>query len=316
MIPTRPLCDGGPDVSVIGFGAWAIGGKGYGPVAEVDAIGAVEAYLDAGGNFVDTARGYADSERILGDVLSRRDRDSVVIATKSGGGSSRDNLGRVREDLETSLRLLKTDHVDLLQLHSPPEEDDLIDAALGEVERLVGEGKARFAGASVKGPDVTPATQALARRYIATGRCHVLQLIYSPLRPGNAAVFDEAIDAGVGVIARTALESGFLTGKYAPGHRFGDGDHRARWGPDRLDPILRHVADLAPRVAVPPYSSPAEAALRFAIKPAAVRTVIVSGKTADQVRRNLAVLDLPPLTDAQRSALDAAALHEAANTSA
>ena len=314
MIPTRPLCDGGPDVSVIGFGAWAIGGKGYGPVAERDATAAVEAYLDAGGNFVDTARGYAESERILGDVLSRRGRDAVVLATKSAGGSSRDNLGQIRENLETSLRLLKTDHVDLLQLHSPPEDDDTIDAALGEIERLIDEGKARLAGASVKGPDVTPATQALARRYIATGRCKVLQLIYSPLRPGNAAIFDEARSAGVGIIARTALESGYLTGKYAPGHRFGDGDHRARWGPDRLDRILRHVRDLAPRVAVPPYSSPAEASLRFAVEPEAVRTVIVSGKTADQVRRNLAVLDLPPLSDAQREALNAAALHEAANT--
>ncbi len=131
---------------------------------------ALEAYLESGGNFIDTAVTYGESERTIGAVLKDLGLGNYVyIATKTKSGEPAETVPQIRKDLETSLKNLGRDYVDILYLHMPPEDDDVIDMALNECEALKREGKIRGIGASVKGPAVTDATVSLCRKYIDTG---------------------------------------------------------------------------------------------------------------------------------------------------
>ncbi len=289
----RELGRTGLKISRLGFGAWAIGSKGYGPVERTDAEAALQAYITGGGNFLDTARGYADSEEIIGDYLQARPglRDKLVIAGKLG---MHDPV-ELRENLEISLRNLRIDTIDLLYLHSPPDDAATMNRVLDVYEEFRQEGKIRAIGASVKGPNVTQATVDLCRQYIATGRVDALQVIYSVFRQKNREMFGEANDAGVAIIARTALESGFLTGKYAPGHAFQEGDHRTRWGTEKLRQILEEVQRLRQEQVHPPFSGLTEYVLRYVMDQPSVTSLLVGGKTAAQVEEQLAILHTPRL---------------------
>ena len=294
MIGKRALGRTGFQVSEVGLGAWAIGGRSYGSVTEADAEGAVEAYVVAGGNFIDTARGYGTSEETLGRVIRRLGvRDRLILASKTGMTRSAEQLPRIREECELSLRLLQTDVIDLYYIHSPPEDPALMARVLEEFEALKSEGKIRSIGASIKGPDVTDDTVELCRRYADSGRIDAIQLIYSVLRQKNRRSIDHARSRNVGIVARTALENGFLTGKYAPGSVFVEGDHRRRWRGERLDRILREAETAAVWAVRPPYRDLAQVALRFALAAEGVSTIIPGARSADQVRRN--VVELPPL---------------------
>src|SRR5437763_865915 len=130
---SRILGRTGLKVSEIGFGAWAIGGNAhgnsYGPTDDAESVAAVRRAIELGVNFVDTADvyGWGHSEEILGEALQNR-RDDVHIATKVGGdfyhGGVRMNFdpGYIAFALERSLKRLRTDHVDVYQLHNPPAE--------------------------------------------------------------------------------------------------------------------------------------------------------------------------------------------------
>ena len=102
------------------------------------------------------------------------------------------------------------------------------------MEQLKTEGKIRAIRTSIKGPNVTQHTADLCRQYVYTGKVDVLQLVYSIFRQSNAQIFEQARQAGVGIIARTVLESGFLTGKYNSQSLFLEGDHRRRWSAEQL----------------------------------------------------------------------------------
>jgi aryl-alcohol dehydrogenase-like predicted oxidoreductase len=162
-------------------------------------------------------------------------------------------------------------------------------------------GKARLIGASVKGPDVTEDTVRLAQQYVDSGKIDVLQLIYSVFRQKNRAVFSYAQQNGVGIVARTVLESGFLTGKYAPGQRFGDPDHRQRWQGARLDNLLGEAQELHRQCEQHNRWSLHHAAMRFAYEEPAIDCIIPGAKRPDQVASNVSVADgaqLPPLLKA------------------
>jgi aryl-alcohol dehydrogenase-like predicted oxidoreductase len=292
MLEKRTLGRTGFQVTEIGFGAWAIGGRGYGEVPEEDALAALEAYVTSGGNLIDTARRYGQSERLIGEFLrTRGQRTDLFIASKSHSTTEVE----VRADLEEGLRLLGCDHVDLYYLHSPPEDPDEMNHVLDIYERLKTEGLIRAVGASIKGPNVTQATVDLCRQYMRSGRIDALQVIYSIFRQKNSEMFAEAQQRGVGIITRTALESGFLTGKYHPGQAFPAGDHRHRWGQDRLARILRRVEEVEQMAVQPPYDTLPQVAIRFALQPEAVSSVIVGAKSAAQVAENMSAASLPPL---------------------
>jgi aryl-alcohol dehydrogenase-like predicted oxidoreductase len=287
-------------VAEISFGAWQIGGLRYGEVSEDDAHAAIRAYLENGGNFIDTARGYNESERILGDYFQRNGgRDNVFIASKSGAHQA----SKITAELEISLSRLRTNYLDLYYLHSPPDDRDEMNRVLDIYARLKAQGKIRAIGASIKGPDVTQKTVDLCQQYIQSGQVDVIMIIYSIFRQKNGQVLLEAQQQDVGVVPRTVLESGFLTGKYLPGVEFSGEDHRKRWGEDRLQEILTQVQLLQDWAVEKPYQHLAQVALRFVLDSPGVSSMVVGARTAEQVRQVTAAANLPPLDPALRQRL-------------
>jgi len=300
MIKRRVLGRTGFEVSEIGYGGWTIGNNGnneYGDIDEREAAEVVKTYIDKGGNFIDTARAYGErSERIIGSVISGHvDREAVCIATKSKGGETAETIGEIRSDLEESLRLLRTDYVDVFQLHMPPEDPDVMNRALDEMDELKSEGKIRSLGASIKGVDVTERTVDLCHQYMDTGRIDVIQLVYSILRQKMRGVIRMAKEKNIGIIVRTSLESGLLTGKYAPGHRFTGLDQRRRYSRENLDFVLRTARELKEKAVRPPYQNLAQVAIRFALEPDGVSTVIVGAHRVRNVQQNVETDALPDL---------------------
>src|SRR5256712_5913241 len=212
---SRILGRTGLKVSEGGFGAGAIGGNAhgnsYGPTDDAETIAAVRRAVELGVNFIDTADvyGWGHSEEILGEALEGH-REDVHIATKVGGdfylGGVRMNFdpGYIAFALERSLHRLRTDHVDLYQLHNPPFAMMADPATYEVLDELQAENKVRHYGVSVHEP--LEAVMA-----IQTGKASVIQLPFSLLR-------QEWIDEGfpvaardrVGGIAREALGDGIL----------------------------------------------------------------------------------------------------------
>ena len=300
----KPLGRTGFQISELGFGAWQIGGIQYGPVPEAEAVEVIHSYIQAGGNFIDTARVYGESEAILGKVLSQgKLREQILLATKTLKGNERDTIPAIREELEESLRLLKTEYLDLYYLHQPPNDPAVMNQALDLLESFKKEGKLRAIGASIKGPAVTDATVKLCRQYIDSGRIDAIQLVYSILRQKNAPIFDYARQKGVGIVVRTSIESGFLSGKYRPGQVIAEG-HRKRWTPETQSLIFTKVSEMEKYAIQPPYTSMPEVAVRFALDHREVSSVIVGARTAEQMKKNMAIASLPSLLPLIRARLE------------
>jgi aryl-alcohol dehydrogenase-like predicted oxidoreductase len=305
----RTLGKTGIKVGEVGFGAWAIGGPaelgglavGWGEADDRDSIRALEAAFDEGINFYDTADvyGMGHSEELLARVFGQR-RAQVVIATK--GGNLNDEAGRwqkifsgtfLARRVEDSLRRLRSDYIDLYQLHTP-RNDAEYEQALASAEtlnRLVEQGKLRAYGLSI-GP------VAHGLRQIADGFGATIQVIYSALeRAPEAELLPAAKAANYGIIPRVPLASGFLTGKYAGDARFDAQDHRARltaeqkkdWAEkaDRLKPIAGELGITL-----------AQLALQYILASDAVSVVIPGARNEAQARQNAAAGKLPPLPDA------------------
>lgn len=294
MMKQRSIGATGISVSELGLGAWGLGGVYYGKVPFNQGVDAVRAYLDCGGNHIDTAYSYHTSEEIVGAAIRGYDRSKLVIASKTYAGSGSDaEIPTIRTHLEISLRDLGTDYVDIYYLHGSPEDPDRMNRLLDAYEKLRDEGKIRAIGASIRGPIIDDASLANAFQYVRSGRIHAIELAYSVLRQKHGQVFAEAGRRGVGVIARVVLESGLLTGKYAPGHRFTWPDQRTRYGAE-LDTIFLEARKL---LAYLPdgYTTTTELATQFAVADPHVSGVILGGTTAEQFRATCAMDKLPPL---------------------
>ena len=310
----RPLGRTGWNISSVSFGAWAIGGT-WGDVQDGESMGALHAALDAGVNFFDTADVYGDgrSERLLAR-LRRERNEPFYIATKAGrrlsphvaSGYNRANL---RSFVESSLRNLETDAIDLLQLHCPPTEVYYMPEAFDALEEMKTEGKLRHYGVSVE--KVEEALKAIDYPGVQT-----VQIIYNLFRQRPAELlFKETQARGVGVLARLPLSSGLLSGKMTVDTTFSPDDHRSfnRNGEqfDRgetfsgLDYAVALQAVDALRAWVPTGQSMAQMALRWIQMHPAVTCSIPGGKRAAQVQDNVSAADLPPLSDATMAALDA-----------
>ena len=294
-IPKRPLGHTGLDVSVLGYGSWPIGGNSYGQIDEAEAMGCVTAYLEAGGNFIDSAIAYGQAEAILGRLFKENGgREDVILASKTPKSQGIDTIPEIRRDLEASLQALQTDYLDIYYLHWPPDEPKVMEAVLDEYSKFKQEGKIRFIGASVKGPGVTSATQDLARQYIDSGRVDVLQMVYSIFRQKNLGVFGYAREKGVGIVARTALESGFLGGKYRPGHVFTEG-HRALYAPETQAALLEAMERIETKCCQAPFTSVAQVAVKFSARPESVSSLILGARTAAQITQLTDTINLPEL---------------------
>lgn len=204
----RPLGASGIRVSVLGFGAWQIGDPQYwGEDAETNAQGAVDAALEAGINFFDTAEMYGDggSEEALGKALGAR-RDEVVIASKVSPQHCAPE--QLRTACEASLKRLGTDYIDLYQVHWPFREPSF-EAAYDTLDRLRREGKIRAIGVSNFGAcDLTD--------WLAAGEAASNQLGYNLIfRAVEYNIAPLCRRSHVGIIAYMPLMQGLLSGRWA-----------------------------------------------------------------------------------------------------
>lgn len=285
----RPLGSSGLKVSAIGFGAWQLNNPLWGGPDEAGSVRLVQAALDGGCNFFDTAPGYGDgaSERLLGQALRGR-RDAAVICTKFGHTAEGENdfsAAHLRPALEASLRRLQTDRVDVLLLHNPPA--DRLDGAragelYAELAALRGEGKVRVFGASV---DWADDLRTLAR----TTPSGAAEVLFNAIHQEPRRAFAEAGAAGLGLIAKVPLDSGWLGGKYDEHSRF-DGI-RSRWSPEVV--ARRAALVRALRALLPQGLSLAQAALRFVLAHPEISTVIPGTKDRAQLEANLAAAAAP-----------------------
>jgi aryl-alcohol dehydrogenase-like predicted oxidoreductase len=304
----------GRTVSCVGFGAWQLGAD-WGDVSEVDAIAALEAALQEGVTFVDTADVYGDgrSERIIGRVIAGLGDERPFVATKMGRRLPQlhENYtpAHFREWLSRSRENLGMETLDLVQLHGPPTAVIEDDALFDDLDSLVADGWIAAYGVSVE--TSAQALAAIARPGVAT-----VQIVLNAfrLKPIDE-VLPAAAAAGVGIIARVPLASGLLSGRYDASTTFTADDHRTynRSGGafdvgETFSGVdfatgLEAVRRLAPHV--PAGVTMAQWALRFVLDQPGVSVVIPGARNAEQARGNAAAARLAPL-----DADSLAAIHE------
>ncbi len=303
---TRPFPALGREVSVIGFGTWPLAGPldaggvpiGRGPVDEAEAVQALRAARAAGVSFFDTAPTYGQAETLLGRELGA-DRETIVC-TKFGirldpDGRARKNYSSValRLSVEASLRALRREVLDVLLLHSPPDDFDWQGYDAGPFETLRAEGKLRCYGVSCQGV-------AGAERVLRAGFGQVVEVIYNALdRRAERGVLAEAARRGVGVIARLPLAQGFLAGRFRKGPPgFAATDHRTRFSAEEIAWLQDAARKLAFLDDLP--GGMAVSALRFCLSHPAVTCVIPGMRSAEQVHTNALAGSAGPLNDEDR----------------
>lgn len=293
-------------VSEVGFGGLPIGGLRWGDVRDEESLAALRRAYDLGTTFFDTADiyGRGHSEELIGQALGEV-RPHVVIATKAGmdfyhGEPVRNDFSPayIRSAVERSLVRLRTDYIDLLQLHNPPQKLAKDPATWDELRTLQAEGKLRYFGVSCR-------TANDARAYIRAAEAagnprafgDTLQVAYNILDQEAAEkdVFVEAHRQDWGIISRVPLASGALTGKYGATYRFPANDFRADWPAERLAETARRVEAL--RFLATPERTLPQAAIAFCLSQPPVSTVITGAKTPAQVEENAAACGHAPLSD-------------------
>jgi aryl-alcohol dehydrogenase-like predicted oxidoreductase len=290
----RVLGRTGIEVSEIGLGAWQLGEESWRGPGEEQSLQIVDEALALGCTFVDTAPGYGGgrSEELLGRALAGR-RDGVVLCTKFGYWPDRradHDASRIEESVEQSLRRLRTDYVDLLLVHSPPDPAVLeIDAPHYPVlERLKSSGVIRAYGVSL-----TDDSRAELLRVLETGS-DAVEVRFNALHQEPLDAIEHAAERGVAVVVKVPLESGWLSGRYRADSTFGD--VRSRWMPEEIARRARLVNEF--ERLLPTGTSTPHAALQFVLAQPAVSTVIPGAKSLEQLRDNVAAAggSLPPET--------------------
>ena len=292
-------------VSEIGFGAWQIG-SAWGDVSEEDGKAALNAALDAGMTFIDTADVYGDgrSEKIIAETLKARGGPRPFVATKAGRRLNPHTVeGYTRKNLEAfidrSLQNLQVDCLDLVQLHCPPTEAYYNPVLFQAVDEIQKAGKIKAYGVSVE--KVEEALKAIEFPNVVS-----VQIIYNLFRQRPADLFfQEAKKKNIAVIARVPLASGLLSGKITKDTQFAADDHRAfnRHGEAfdvgetfagvPLEVGFQAVDEI--RKLVPAGASMAQFALRWILMNEAVTVVIPGARNAEQAKANAEAAALAPL---------------------
>lgn len=315
---TRILGRTGATISEIGFGAWQIGGS-WGDVSEEDGKRALNAALDSGITFIDTADVYGDgrSEKIIAAVLQERGGEKPFVATKAGRRLNPHLAegytgANIEAFIDRSLANLGVETLDLVQLHCPPTEVYYRPEVFGALDRLVTMGKIRHYGVSVE--KVEEALKAIEYPGVATA-----QIIYNIFRQRPQDLFfAEAKKKDVGVIVRVPLASGLLSGKIGKDTVFAADDHRnfnrhgeafdvgETFAGVPFDVALQAVDEL--RTLAPANVPMAQFALRWILAQDAVSVVIPGARNAAQAQSNAAASALVPIDGATLAAI--AALYE------
>lgn len=300
-------------VSPMCLGAMTFGEDwGWGSSVE-DTKRIIDAYLDRGGNFIDTANIYTKghSEAIIGDHIGhdRAKRDRVVIATKfmgnlypgdpNGGGAHRK---AVIAQCEQSLRRLRTDYIDLYWMHFMDFHTP-IDETMRALDDLVRAGKVRYLGFSD-----TPAWKVVQAQYEAIFRSWTpliaLQIEYSLIeRTVEADLMPMARELGLGVTPWSPLKGGVLSGKYTRQNAATVEPGRGNWVKNHLNERAFAIIDVLIDVARQAGITPAQAALAWVQRRPGVASTIIGARTMEQLNDNLSALDIV-LTPEQTAQLD------------
>jgi aryl-alcohol dehydrogenase-like predicted oxidoreductase len=301
---TRRLGSAGPELSVIGYGAWEAGGADWGPNESDEAvIGAMRAALDAGVDWIDTAEVYGNgvSERLVGRAVAGR-RDEVLIATKVAPATEGSGFRpeQVRAACDGSLGRLGVGHIDLYQLHWPDGTGVPIEDTWGAMCELQDAGKVRHLG-------VSNFDRGLIERCEAIRHVDSLQQEFSLLARGDAKLIAWCGDQGTGVVTYSPLAAGLLTGALSRATTFAQGDWRAGeeslFSPGALGRNLAVVDGMRP-IAEGIGVSVSQLALAWNIAQPGVTSAIAGSRNPEHVRSNAAAADIE-LDERTLAAVDA-----------
>lgn len=280
-LPKRVLGKTGFEVTTLGFGAMELRGGPHGPeIADEEAERVLNAVLDSGINFIDTSIDYGRSEELIGRFISNR-RDEYFLASKCGcvvdgqRGEHIHTAENIRRGVENSLRLLKTDQLDLVQFHrSLTKQEFEEEGALQEAMKLKDEGKVRFVGVSGTLPNLV--------EQIEMGVFGAFQIPYSALQREHDDVIAKAAETGHGTIIR----GGVARGAPADWNRFyymvPSETMKDRWEVAKLDEMLDGMTRM-------------EFMLRFTLSHPGLSTTIVGTKNPDHLRANIEAAIKGPL---------------------
>ena len=312
----RQLGNSGLRVSVLSLGTMTFGGRTvFSKVGATDVEGArrqVDLCIEAGVNLFDTANIYSHgvSEEILGQVLEGR-RSQVLVATKfrmvmrdgpNEGGASRYHIIRECED---SLRRLRTDYIDLYQIHEWDGETPL-EETLEALDSLVRSGKVRYIGCSnYSGWHLMKALAISDRRNYAR---YISQQIYYSLQARDAEyeLVPITLDQGLGILVWSPLAGGLLSGKYRRGQAAPEGSrHLTDWNepPVHNEAQLYDIIDALVEIADGHKASPAQVALAYLLGRPGITTLIIGARTDEQLKDNLGAANLK-LTAEEQAHLD------------
>jgi aryl-alcohol dehydrogenase-like predicted oxidoreductase len=289
-IETRPLGQTATNVTVLGYGAMELRGQPRGPAVDDETAGRLlNAVLDGGINLIDTSIDYGRSEELIGRYLAGR-RDEYFLASKCGcllGDPPPDatppfphdfSADNIRAGIEQSLRRLRTDRLDLLQVHISPSRERLeAEHTVDTMMALRDEGKIRFLGMSGTLPHLPD--------HIAMGVFDVFQIPYSAIQRECEDLITAAAEAGAGTLIRggaargaPAEDKGWRQGPI--GLREGEGQRR--WETAGIEDLLGDMSRL-------------EFVLRFTISHPGLSSTIVGTANPDHLRSNLAIAEKGPL---------------------
>jgi len=288
-IATRKLGRTGADVTILGYGAMELRGQPRGPaIAAEDAGRVLNAVLDGGINLIDTSVDYGTSEELIGRYICHR-RDEYFLASKCGCPLEQPadapppyqhdySSANVRAGVEQSLRRLRTDRLDLVQVHMSPSVADLAAGRTIEtLQELRDEGKVRFIGMSGILPNLPD--------QIAMGVFEVFQIPYSAVQREHENLITDAAATGAGTLIRGGVARG------APADDKGwqrgplglpEGEGERRWQAAGIDELLDGMSRM-------------EFMLRFTLSHPDLSTTIVGTSNVDHLKSNLSVAEKGPL---------------------
>jgi aryl-alcohol dehydrogenase-like predicted oxidoreductase len=278
-LPKQTLGRTGLEVTTLGFGAMELRSG----VSDHDAAALLNAVLDAGINFIDTSIDYGESEAHIGKHIANR-RDEYYLASKCGcvpGGGQGEHVHtakNIREGVENSLRLLNTDHLDLVQFHRSLTQDEFeAQGALQEALKLRDEGKVRHVGVSGTLPNLV--------EQVGMGVFDAFQIPYSALQRDHEAVIAHASEAGAGIIIRGGVARGAPEDWRGRRYYMVDANTlQSRWDAAKLDELLDGMSRV-------------EWMLRFTLSDPHLDTTIVGTKNPDHLRNNVEATLKGPLPD-------------------
>lgn len=310
----RILGKTGFKISEISLGTWQVGGRWGSGFDHALAEKILEAALDEGINFIDTADVYeaGESEKAVGKIV-KKSKERIYVATKCGRQiSPHVNSGYtpavLRKYVEDSLKRLDIDCIDLIQLHCPPTEVYYRPEIFGEFEKLKSEGKILHLGVSVE--KVEEAMKAIEFENVTT-----VQIIYNMFRQRpHEYLFKRAAEKNVGIIVRVPLASGLLTGKFTKKSSFEPGDHRnfnrngemfdkgETFSGIPFDVGIDAVEELKKKL--PVEMTLTDLALKWILMKKEVSCIIPGASRTEQVHTNMKAMHLPALEDSMLKEID------------